>query len=42
MPLKSPDKHLLDMMLAGQRIQRFLSGYDKKRVAADEKTLSAV
>jgi len=29
-------------MLAGQRIQRFLSGYDKQRFVADEKTISAV
>jgi uncharacterized protein with HEPN domain len=42
MPRKSPDKYLLDMMLAGQRIQRFLSGYDKQRFVADEKTISAV
>jgi uncharacterized protein with HEPN domain len=42
MPHKSPEKYLLDMVLAGQRIQRFLTGYDKQRFAADEKTISAV
>jgi hypothetical protein len=46
-PLRSPrlgweDKYLLDMVLAGQKIRRFLSGYDKQRFVADEKTISAV
>ena len=42
MPRKSPEKYLLDMVLAGQRIQRFLTGCDKQRFVADEKTISAV
>ncbi len=42
MPRKSPDKYLLDMVLAGQKIRRFLTGYDKQRFVADEKTISAV
>jgi uncharacterized protein with HEPN domain len=42
MPRKSPDKYLLDMVLAGRRIQRFLAGYDKQRFVTDEKTISAV
>jgi uncharacterized protein with HEPN domain len=42
MPHKSLDKYLLDMALAGQKIQRFLVGYDKYRFVCDEKTISAV
>jgi uncharacterized protein with HEPN domain len=42
MPRKTSEKYLLDMMLAGQKIRRFLSGYDKQRFVADEKTISAV
>jgi uncharacterized protein with HEPN domain len=42
MPHKSPDKYLLDMILASQKIQRFLDGYDKKRFETDDRTISAV
>jgi uncharacterized protein with HEPN domain len=42
MPHKSPDKYLLDMVLASQKIQRFLDGYDKKRFETDDRTISAV
>lgn len=42
MPRKSPDKYLLDMVLAGQKIRRFLTDYDKQRFVTDEKTISAV
>ena len=42
MPRKSPEKYWLDMVLAGQRIRRFLTGYDKQSFAGDEKTISAV
>jgi uncharacterized protein with HEPN domain len=42
MPRKTSEKYLLDMMLASQKIRRFLSGYEEQRFVADEKTISAV